>query len=1336
VNAAANLPPAASAGTDNSITLPLDSVILQGSGTDTDGNIVGYAWKKISGPIAGTLVDSLMAQARAVSLTAGSYLFQLTVTDNAGATAKDTVQITVVQAPAAVNACNGVKRYMIPTVDGGKYLNSSPSDFWYEQVNPGDTLVLKSQYSWSYFSMEGYNGTAACPIVVMNEGGQVWLTSGISVKNCSHLKITGTGHPGTYYGFKVFNPAVDQNSVAVCITGKTRVVEVEGVDVYKKTYGVWAKQDPLCDTSYNYPNYIMDSIEIHHSRFKNIGQDCIYAGNTDPLGTRTYWCDGVAHNFIPMRLSNINIHHLIIDSCNRTGIQLGGANSGYNQIHDNLITRCGYEYNQWQGTGIAIGGMTRNCHVYNNTIKNTFLYGIMSFGVGTNYIENNTIDSTGYLNGQPNLGSRPCNILASPKETIPFDSTTVIIRNNKLGLNSTVEDYNLQVVTWGPATWTVNNVVCSNTKLDGITPAHVYIDPNVRCDTNCTNMISHIPPVTRAGNDTTLVPPADSVQLNGSATDADGNIISYLWTKVSGPAQFTIGSASQPQTTFSNLVPGTYVFRLTAMDNDSLTGTDDVEVRIKASNLAPLANAGPNRWITLPLNQINMAAGGYDVDGFITSYQWNLLSAPALPAIANTGDPLTQVINLQVGVYTFELVVTDNMGATGKDTMVVNVYPEPPASNQPPVANAGQDIDLTLPTNAAVLTGSGSDADGNIVSYQWTKISGPTGYIINNPAQAQTSISDLSEGSYVFELTVTDNVGASATDRITVVVHAAPNLAPIVNAGADRIITLPTNSVLLSGVATDLDGTIVAYQWNQVSGPGGISITANAQAQTTVNGLIQGVYQFSLTVTDNSGAVKSDTVMITVNVNGNMSPLANAGPDQSITLPVNTVVLAGSGSDADGAVISYQWTKISGPSFYSIVDPASEQTSVTNLQQGIYFFVLTATDNLGATGKDTVMISVFSAPPAGGNLPPVANAGNDQVITLPVNSVTLAGSGSDADGSIISWEWARISGPSSFTILNSMQPQTAITNLVPGVYQFELTVTDNNGTTAKDTVQVTVNAAVNLPPVANAGPDQVITLPLTSVNLNGSASDADGSVVSYQWRRVGGPVFYSMASSASLQTLVSSMMQGTYLFELTVTDNQGAIGKDTVSIIVNPAANNLPPIANAGNSQELLIPASSTTLAGSGQDPDGTVISYQWTKISGPASGSIVSPGATQTLITGLAEGDYSFELKVTDNLGAVGRDTVSVTVSKDLRQTSSALIYPNPGSTSMNVKIDAVTHRNQTKIRIYDARGLMVYEEEFLRTQQVVVKQIDVTHFSKGTYLVVVDADINQLITLKYLKF
>ena len=79
------------------------------------------------------------------------------------------------------------------------------------------------------------------------------------------------------------------------------------------------------------------------------------------------------------------------------------------------------------------------------------------------------------------------------------------------------------------------------------------------------------------------------------------------------------------------------------------------------------------------------------------------------------------------------------------------------------------------------------------------------------------------------------------------------------------------------------------------------------------------------------------------------------------------------------------------------------------------------------------------------------------------------------------------------------------TNLSAGTYQFELTVTDNKGAIAKDTVQVTVNEAANIPPTADAGNDQTITLPTNSVNLNGTGADEDGTIASYQWTKISGP---------------------------------------------------------------------------------------------------------------------------------------------------------------------------------------------------------------------------------------
>src|SRR5690606_8594067 len=100
----------------------------------------------------------------------------------------------------------------------------------------------------------------------------------------------------------------------------------------------------------------------------------------------------------------------------------------------------------------------------------------------------------------------------------------------------------------------------------------------------------------------------------------------------------------------------------------------------------------------------------------------------------------------------------------------VVVLPAPPPPNKAPVARAGNDITITLPDNSVTLNGSASsDEDGSIAAYSWTKASGPAASIAQ-PAGASTAVNNLSEGSYVFTLTVTDDKGATAQDQITVVV--------------------------------------------------------------------------------------------------------------------------------------------------------------------------------------------------------------------------------------------------------------------------------------------------------------------------------------------------------------------------------------------------------------------------------------------------------------------------------------------------------------------------------------------------------------------------------------
>jgi hypothetical protein len=295
------------------------------------------------------------------------------------------------------------------------------------------------------------------------------------------------------------------------------------------------------------------------------------------------------------------------------------------------------------------------------------------------------------------------------------------------------------------------------------------------------------------------------------------------------------------------------------------------------------------------------------------------------------------------------------------------------------------------------------------------------------------------------------------------------------------------------------------------------------------------------------------------------------------------------------------------------------------------------------------------------NKPPIAVAGPDQIITLPTDSVLLDGRmSSDPDGSISNYFWTKISGPASSDINKPADSVTKVKALVAGNYLFELKVTDNGGLSAKDTMRVIVDSVIitNHPPIANAGVDQTITLPTNSVTLDGSgSSDPDNNILSYAWKKISGPSSLNIVNASAVQTQVTSFAQGTYMFELNVTDAGGLFSNDTMQVIVNPATStNLPPIAKAGNDTTIQTNQTSCTplpisiiLNGSNSyDPDGTIVSYFWTGANGysmTGTNGITTPDSEITTVTGLIPSTYSFFLKVTDNNGAVAYDTVRISI-------------------------------------------------------------------------------------------
>ena len=571
----------------------------------------------------------------------------------------------------------------------------------------------------------------------------------------------------------------------------------------------------------------------------------------------------------------------------------------------------------------------------------------------------------------------------------------------------------------------------------------------------------------------------------------------------------------------------------------------------------------------------------------------------------------------------------------------------PPPPNQPPVAIGDGARTVTLPASNTLLNGTKSyDPDGTITNYLWTMVSG-NGAVITSPSSASTTVKGLTQGLSIFKLTVTDNNNASASVLDSILVDAAANLPPIANAGADQTITIPVSTVSVNGSGSkdqDDGGALAGYHWSQGSGAAAAAITSSDSITTTISGLQPGVYVFKLTVTDSSGATSTSSMTVLVKGAVNQPPIAKAGPSQTVSLPRDSVLLDGSqSSDPDGSIVSYSWAQVSGASGSVISSSSTAQTMVNGLAAGQYIFELTVTDNGKAVSKAQVKITITSS----GIRPPTANAGANQTIQLPTNQVSLDGSASSASsGSLVSYSWSQVSGPSTATVVSAASAKTNATGLVKGTYIFKLTVQDSNNVNASDSVTINVNPAANLAPVANAGPAITLILPASTARLDGTKSaDPDGTISSYQWTKVSGPKDPLSTAADSAILSLSGLSAGVYVYQLTVTDNNGATGDAQVKITV-VAPPNSAPVANAGTNQTITAPANAVNLNGtSSYDPDGNITAYSWVLVSGQGTVTISNGNEASAAASGLKTGIYKFQLTVTDNSGATGTDTVTITV-------------------------------------------------------------------------------------------
>ncbi len=392
--------------------------------------------------------------------------------------------------------------------------------------------------------------------------------------------------------------------------------------------------------------------------------------------------------------------------------------------------------------------------------------------------------------------------------------------------------------------------------------------------------------------------------------------------------------------------------------------------------------------------------------------------------------------------------------------------PEP--ENQPPVARPGDNISIQLPEDSVTLDGStSSDPDGTIKTYLWEQESEQEANI-GNPNESVTVVSGLTEGSYTFKLTVTDNDGASDSETLTVTVLLPPNEPPVAVAAANpTTVVLSANgegiSLLSGDESSDSDGEIKSFEWSLSTGPAnGAAIKDSDKVQTQVAFSKPGTYIFKLEVKDDDGATSSTAVIVTV-VRENLPPVAKASAEPAELILVSggqqTSKLNGNdSSDQGGVIIKYEWTIASGPTGGAILASQDKPETVATFSvPGTYEFKLVVADDQELEGSTLVTVKVIEEANEGPVAVAKANPASLKISPGQTVTAQLDGSGSsDPDGNIKSFHWKLTGNISGVQIDSQDTAKTSVQFSQPGNFSFLLTVTDDAGLTSTATASVSI----------------------------------------------------------------------------------------------------------------------------------------------------------------------------------------------------------------------------------------------------------------------------------------
>jgi hypothetical protein len=283
--------------------------------------------------------------------------------------------------------------------------------------------------------------------------------------------------------------------------------------------------------------------------------------------------------------------------------------------------------------------------------------------------------------------------------------------------------------------------------------------------------------------------------------------------------------------------------------------------------------------------------------------------------------------------------------------------------------------------------------------------------------------------------------------------------APTAEAGRDQTVVTGTPVTLDGSRSVSRTTGLITYRWTLTSKPAGsvATLSGAGSVRPTFTADVAGAYTAQLVVDTGGLSSNPDTVTITCGT-GNLPPIANAGPDRTVR-PGTLVTLHGADSyDPNGTPVAYAWTLLSQPpnSRAVLAHPSSAAPTFTPTEVGRYGIALTVSDGNVTSPPDEIEITV-----ATGNVPPIADAGPDQQVSIGHVIMLTGGHSTDPNGDPLtySWRFQCLPAGSTATLADAGTGHPNFTADVAGQYVVSLVVSDGALSSPLDTVVIEARLA-------------------------------------------------------------------------------------------------------------------------------------------------------------------------------------------------------------------------------------------------------------------------------------